>query len=205
MYVVVLLQFVFLIGLVYTLRIEFILNRYSKKVKIFAILQTIGSCLLIVGILGYTSITYLSLFSANKLFFILLTYMGAAIMMIPCKFLKLFKIDKEFVAQLAVILVFMIYAFLVGTSYSDIFLGAIGIIIISLIRSLISIRALSIFLKTALRLASWLIVVQTWVNPLIPETPVTCEHFLALFTYFMSLLFWQYSAIRIHKCIRGWM
>lgn len=204
MCVVVLLQFVFLIGLVYTLRIDFILNRYSKKVKILTILQIIGSFLLTVGILGYTSIMYLNLFSANTFSFVLLTYIGAALMMMPCKFSKLFKIDREFVAQLAIIVVFMIYAFLVGIPYSDIFLGAMGIIMISLIRSLISICALSIFLRTTLRLASWLIVIQTLINPSIPEIPITCKHFFVLFTYFVSLLLWQYSAVRIYNMWR-WM
>lgn len=205
MYVAVLIQFVFLVGLVYTLRIEFILNRYGRMAKIVVILQIIGGLLLTVGILGYTSIVYIRLFSADTFSFVLLTYMGAALIMIPYKLSRLFKMDIEFIAQLAVILVFMVYAFLVGISQSDIFLGAVGIILISLMRSLISIRALSVFLRTTLRLASWLVVIQTLINPLIPEVPITCDHFLTFFTYFVSLLFWQYSAMRIYRYMGMWM
>ncbi|USG99663.1 hypothetical protein K1720_09200 [Thermococcus argininiproducens] len=203
--VIILLQIVFLIGLIYTLRIEFILNEYDKKVKRFAILQISGGLMLIVGISGYVLTTYLNLFSINSLIFVFLTYLGAVATVMPYNSSSLLAIDKEFAVQLIVMVIFIIYSFIAHMPYADILLGAIGIVIISLIRSLLLIHILSIFLRTLLRLASWLVIIQTWINPFIPETPITCKQFLALFVYFVSLLIWQYSTVRIYNCIRGWM
>ncbi|NJE25708.1 hypothetical protein E3E22_03535 [Thermococcus sp. MV5] len=205
MQVIVLLQIVFLIGLIYTLRIEFILNEYTKKVKRFVIFQISGGLMLIVGVSGYVSITYLNLFPMNNLIFVFLTYLGAVATVMPYISSDLFIMDREFVVQLIVMMIFVIYSFVLHISYADILFGAIGIVLISLMRFLILIHVLPIFMRTLLKLTSWLVIIQTWINPFIPETPITCRQFLALFVYFVSLLIWQYSAVRVYNCMRGWM
>ncbi|MCO6042115.1 hypothetical protein [Thermococcus alcaliphilus] len=203
------IEFTILLGVSFAILIFHELNLYIKKGKLFEVLQLIGGFMIAGGMIVLRATRVIFSSPSTALFIILLPFTGSLLILLPFFAIRHFEIDKEFKAQLSVLLLsLLIYYFLPLPALGKIVGALASFILISLVflmKLISSLPTCTRFNKNLTRVASWLLILHAWLRYYSFKNPQTCIHYGVLLIYFTSLLMWVYSTLRTYETLRRWI
>lgn len=186
-------------GIAFTLLIFHRFNLYLKESRVFEAAQ-VGAVMAAAG-------TMHLFFSGGYRWYMSMTLAVFGILLILVPFAKIGRlwIDRWVTAQL--ILIALSAAVLIFPAGSMVGMAEVPVLVflILLMNIPLSVSTCTSFNRLLVRLASWLIVLHSWLRDYALRNPYTCVHYGVFMIYFTGLVMWTYSVMRSYEIMRRWV
>ncbi len=197
-------------GVAYTIGLFHKLNVYTVHSRYLEATQLTGAVLLIMGssitsVKGITSPYWPWIFLP-----VLISFIGASLLVFPFSRMGYLFADRETLLQAGIISASIVLysqftaSQLRGFVWGTLVVGTL-ILMMLMIKIPLSLRINMPLGRCMLRLASWILVLHSWVRYYGIEKSATCPHYWIMLLYLSALLMWLYSVVMVHWILSRWL
>ncbi len=205
-----LMGFVLIYGVVYTIRLFHKLNVYVLKNRRLEVVQLSGVILMVMG----SSITGMkgAISSSWPWVFLPLiaTFIGISMLVLPFARIGHLPGDRETLLQIGIIAATVVmYPHFTNSMGRGLLWGALVVGILTLMLLLVKVpltlQPCTPFSRYVLRIASWFLVLHSWIRYYGIMKLATCPHYWVMLLYLSALLIWLYSVMRTYGNVSRWL